>query len=151
MFGKCSTSFLRVLRDKSELIPKIATAFGGGFGRKGLVCGCVTGALMVIGLKLGRTDSSQSNAGAYEVTRKFCGTFKERFGSLFCRELIGLDLTTEEGRRIFAEKKVGEEKCVNFVKESALILLDLIEKQDSRKKPFSNDYVFNQLIITGIV
>ncbi|MEM2049766.1 MAG: C-GCAxxG-C-C family protein [Thermoproteota archaeon] len=116
---------------KSELIPRIATAFGGGFGRKGLVCGCVTGALMTIGLKFGRTDTSQSNAEAYEVTRKFCEAFKERFGSLFCRELTEIDLTTEEGRRIFAEKKVGEEKCVNFVKESVLILLDLIEKQRS--------------------
>ncbi|MBO3840384.1 MAG: hypothetical protein QXM98_05675 [Thermoproteota archaeon] len=54
--------------------------------------------------------------------------FKERFGSLFCRELIEIDLTTEEAGE-FSLKKVGEEKCVNFVKELVLILLDLIEKK----------------------
>jgi C_GCAxxG_C_C family probable redox protein len=104
------------------LIPKIATAFGGGFGRKGLVCGCVTGALMAIGLKFGRTDNSQNNADAYEVTRKFCDAFEERFGSLFCRELIGIELTTEKGRRIFAEEKIGEEKCVCPLHDTVLMV-----------------------------
>ncbi|MBO3769525.1 MAG: hypothetical protein QXS51_05580 [Thermoproteota archaeon] len=44
MFRKCSPSFLKELWDESELIPRIATAFGGGLGRRGLIFRCVTGA-----------------------------------------------------------------------------------------------------------
>ena len=38
-----------------ELALKVAGAFGGGMGHMGQVCGAVTGAFMVIGLKYGKT------------------------------------------------------------------------------------------------
>lgn len=40
----------------SELIPKIATGFGGGIGHTGRICGAVTGAVMALGIKYGRTS-----------------------------------------------------------------------------------------------
>ena len=36
---------------ENELIPKIATAFGGGIGRCGSVCGALTGGVMALGIK----------------------------------------------------------------------------------------------------
>jgi len=38
-----------------EIASKIASPFGGGFASSGYICGVVTGALMVIGLKYGNT------------------------------------------------------------------------------------------------
>lgn len=127
----CSESvilaFTRHYGIRSSLIPKIATAFGAGFGRRGLICGCVTGALMVIGIKFGRSDNSQSYEKAFFLARKFCKTFEKKFGSLLCLELTGCNLLTDEGRKIFVDKGIKEEKCVNFVKESVSMLVDLIE------------------------
>jgi len=129
----CSESILLTLSEhqgiKSKLIPRIATAFGAGFGRKGLICGCVTGALMVIGLKFGRDNNLQDKERAFTLARKFCEMFKERFGSLLCLELIGCDLSTEKGRNYFIKNRIKEEKCVNFIRETVFILLKLIETE----------------------
>ncbi|RLI22474.1 hypothetical protein DRO54_01050 [Candidatus Bathyarchaeota archaeon] len=127
----CSESVLLTFSEyqgiKSELIPRIATAFGAGFGRKGLICGCVTAALMVIGLERGRDTNLQDKEKAFILARKFCEKFEERFGSLFCFELTGCDLLAEKGRKEYAEKKIKEKKCVNFVKETISLLMKLIE------------------------
>jgi C_GCAxxG_C_C family probable redox protein len=53
---------------KSELIPKIATAFGGGIGRCGSLCGALTGGVMAIGIKHGTNEPSpEKRLKAYEV------------------------------------------------------------------------------------
>ena len=56
----CSQSVLLTLyeswHDKTELIPKIATAFGGGIGRCGSICGAVTGGVIAIGTRYGTNE-----------------------------------------------------------------------------------------------
>ncbi len=56
----CCESTLQGLGDylgvKSDLIPSIATGFGGGIGHTGGVCGAITGAVMALGIKYGRRD-----------------------------------------------------------------------------------------------
>jgi len=111
---------------KSPLIPKIATPFGGGMARSGSVCGCVTGALMHIGLKLGRMQCTGDREKAYAAATSFLNSFELKFGSLICYELIGCDFRTPEGRKRWEELK--ESRCVNFVKGTIEILLTL-EKQ----------------------
>ncbi|MCW4055801.1 MAG: C-GCAxxG-C-C family protein, partial [Candidatus Bathyarchaeota archaeon] len=53
----CAQSVLLAMQEhygtKSDVIPKIASAFGGGVGRCGSVCGALTGAVMTIGMKHG--------------------------------------------------------------------------------------------------
>jgi len=43
---------------------KIATPFGGGIGRRGSVCGAVSGTIMAIGLKYGRMESDEDKEKA---------------------------------------------------------------------------------------
>ena len=43
------------------LVPKIATAFGGGIGRRGSVYGALTGGVMAIGIKYGTNEPSAEN------------------------------------------------------------------------------------------
>ena len=57
---------------QQEGIPGIATAFRGGIGGTGSVCGALVGAVMAICLKHGRRDSSERDARAYALTRKVC-------------------------------------------------------------------------------
>jgi len=111
---------------KSSLIPKIATPFGGGIARTGSICGCVTGALMSIGLRFGRTQCTEDREKAYTVATSFLNAFERKFGSLICYELIGCDLRTPQGHRRWEELK--ESRCAKFVKSTVEILVDL-EKQ----------------------
>ncbi|MFQ5976791.1 MAG: C-GCAxxG-C-C family protein [Candidatus Heimdallarchaeota archaeon] len=104
---------------------KIASAFGGGIGGMGDVCGAVAGAIMAIGLKY---DSGEVGTTAftelpksYTVAREFTQEFRERNGTVTCRELIDHDLlTVEDVQNAF---KTGAFKnCPQFVKDAAEIL-----------------------------
>jgi len=107
---------------------KVSAAFGGGMGRLGEVCGAVTGAFMVIGLKYGRVNVG--DAKAHEETTRLVREFAQRFGlingSIICRDLLGLDLGTEEGQKAFVDKKLRETLCVKYVRDAADIVEQLI-------------------------
>jgi C_GCAxxG_C_C family probable redox protein len=107
-----------------KLDPSIATGFGGGLSRNGFVCGAVAAGAMIIGLK-GRGKGKKL---VYPVVDRFLNDFKSRFGSVNCRELIGVDLKTEEGIAYF--KKEGHEKCSNFVCYAADTVCELINNKE---------------------
>lgn len=121
----CAESVLLTLSEhesmKNPLIPKIATPFGGGIARSASVCGCVTGALMAIGMKHGRSHAGEDKLKAYAVATDFMTEFERRFGSLLCYELIGCDFRTPEGQKRFEELR--ESRCMNFVKAAIEIML----------------------------
>ena len=74
---------------------KIAGAFGSGMGM-GETCGAVTGAIMVIGLKHTKVKGVDyfSKEETYDFTAEFITRFRERNGTIICRELLGCDVTT---------------------------------------------------------
>lgn len=115
------------LEIQSDLIPKIATGFGGGISRQGYVCGAVSGAVMGFGLKYGRNSPEELRAKTYNQVVEFYKQFQKRFGSIICKELCGCDLSTIEGVRKFRENNVHEEKCSNFVSGAMDIFMSLID------------------------
>jgi C_GCAxxG_C_C family probable redox protein len=126
----CAESVLMTIQEalgiKSSVIPEIATGFGGGIARQGSVCGAVSGAVMVIGLKYGRMKPQGDKERAYALVLEFCRKFEKKFGSILCYDLTECGLTTTEGRRKFDDLNIAEEKCVHFVREAVNILWDLI-------------------------
>lgn len=68
---------------------KIAAPFGGGMGGSGLVCGALTGALMVFGAISGYTSSvtAEEKKAYTERVRSLMEKFSARNGSLICCEL----------------------------------------------------------------
>jgi C_GCAxxG_C_C family probable redox protein len=126
----CSQSVLLTMAEhwkcKSELIPKVATAFGGGMGRCGSVCGALTGGLMAIGIKYGTNEpSAEKRSRAYELAETFYRQFEKQNGSVMCRELIGLDLSDAKQRKKAHEEYVFEKKCTVFVESAVKILVAL--------------------------
>ncbi len=107
---------------------KISQAFGGGMAHLGEVCGAVTGAFMLIGLKYGRTraEDHEAKERTYELVRKFAERFKALHGSIQCRCLLGLDLGTEEGLRLAREKNLFQTLCVGYVRNAAEIIEDIL-------------------------
>jgi C_GCAxxG_C_C family probable redox protein len=110
---------------ENELIPKIATAFGGGIGRCGSVCGALSGGVMAIGIKYGTNEpSAEKRSRAYRLANKFYRRFEKQYGSVLCRELIGYDLSNPEELDKARKERVFEEKCVNFVRKAVEILAE---------------------------
>ena len=109
----------------STLDPRIATGFGGGLGRNGFLCGAVAAATMIIGLQ-GRGKGKKR---VYPVVDRFINDFKSRFGSVNCRELIGVDLKTEEGLAYLKEE--GHKKCSEFVRYAADKLSEIVGSKEA--------------------
>jgi C_GCAxxG_C_C family probable redox protein len=103
------------LRKCTPSIPCIATAFGGGMGRKGSVCGALTGAFMALGLVYGRSKPTEDKEKIYSLARELYDSFTKKFGSPFCSELIDCDLGTAEGREKYHKLNVRALKCKNYV------------------------------------
>jgi C_GCAxxG_C_C family probable redox protein len=126
----CAESVLmavcRELGVENALVPRIATAFGGGMGRSGEVCGAVTGALMAIGVKLGREEPEQSYDEVNALTRRFLQSFREQMGSLHCRDLIGTDLGTPEGLQAYRASDLPMRVCLPAVGFAYQTTLDLL-------------------------
>ena len=112
-----------------ELALKVAGPFGGGMGRLGEVCGAVTGALMALGLKYGCVDAqnAEGKEEAYRLARELADQFKTRRGSILCRELLGCDISTPEGRSQAREKGLFANLCPQLVRDAAEIVEQMLK------------------------
>lgn len=101
------------------------TAFKISFGlnsgaRCAELCGAVSGAILVIGLKYG--DSKET---CNKKTEEFNALFKEKNGSIVCRDLLGCDIFTPEGKAKAVKEGLFGTVCVDAVRDAAQILKDL--------------------------
>ena len=105
----------------------IASAFGGGMNC-GNVCGCVTGALMALGLVYGFDQPGEQELAAQirEKTLEFEKRFAQENGSILCRELLQCDITVPE--ELEALKKSGKmlQLCPCLAESASTILADML-------------------------
>ncbi len=101
----------------------VSCAFGGGMGRLREVCGCLSGCLMVLGILCGEHahESQEQKAALYAKEQAFAAIFKEKYGSLICRELLAMHevdpsgTVPEERTAAYYQKR----PCPMFAKETA--------------------------------
>ncbi len=113
---------------QSELIPKIATGFCGGIARTSGICGAVSGAVMAINIFYGRNTPDVPFEKSYAPVQKLIQMFTRKYGSTNCKELTGVDLATEEGRKQFYQANLIE-RCKNFTEEATRMAMSLIEEE----------------------
>jgi C_GCAxxG_C_C family probable redox protein len=121
------SAFCEELKIEDDLALKVATGFGAGMGRKGEVCGAVTGGIMAIGVKYGRGEKDEPAVAnvAYARTVEFMDQFANKHGSCLCRELLnGCDLATEEGQKAFREMDLKNKICTPCVRSA----VEMVEK-----------------------
>jgi len=109
---------------------KIATGFGGGM-RMSDICGAVTGAYMVLGLKYGNVtaEDQQNKAKTYEKVIEYTNQFKARNGSVMCRDLLGYDISTPEGDKEAQDKGLFATICPKLVQDSTEILEEILAEK----------------------
>ncbi len=105
---------------------RLAQGFGAGMARLAETCGAVTGAIMIIGLKHGRTrpEDEAAKERTYVLVQELFRRFQARHGSLRCRDLLGCDIGTADGRKAAAEGKLHGELCPLLVASAVEILED---------------------------
>jgi C_GCAxxG_C_C family probable redox protein len=96
---------------------KTVAAFGGGMAIES-VCGAITGALAVIGILFTKEKAHESDK-IKNLTMEFFNEFQKKLGTFNCKEL--------------KEKyKTDELRCGVMVEEAALILDEIINKEDNK-------------------
>ena len=136
LFGEkyhCSQAVLGALAEELGLSEKQALKLGGCFGGgmcKGEVCGACTGALMALGLKYGHceADDVESKANANAVAVQFLDTFAKENGSYLCKELLGCDLATKEGKEHALANNLFTEFCPKMVVSAVKIAEEIMGK-----------------------
>lgn len=84
-----------------EFAKRVSCGLGGGVGRMREVCGAVTGATLVLGMRHG-----PDKVASYPYVQDFCAKFKAECGSIVCREL----------------QESNKRPCVELVKLAASLL-----------------------------
>lgn len=71
---------------------RIAAGFGGGVGRMRMMCGAVSGIVILAGLDRGQIDGAdrKGKSMCYKVVQELLDEFKVQNGSVVCAELLGL-------------------------------------------------------------
>jgi len=71
---------------------RIAAGFGGGVGRLRMMCGAVSGIVMLVGLDCGQTEGSDRDgkSACYKVVQELLAQSEAENGSLICAEILGL-------------------------------------------------------------
>ena len=124
----CSSAVFSAFADDlgltGDLAKKIACGFGAGVSRTGNICGAVSGAILVIGLKYKKAEEGD-NAGSEKTrtrVRQFINEFTEKNGSISCTGLLGYDLSDSDEYEQARAENLFRTKCPQYVRDAALIL-----------------------------
>ena len=132
----CAESLLLALAPAGapDGIQRAATALGGGIARSGLACGCLTGAALAVGLRMGRTspDDTDSKERAYRVVSGVARRLAAEFGTTECRKLTGLDFNQKNPQEEL--DRVHAEVCSKVVRFVAAAAAEEIAAAGSRRE-----------------
>ncbi len=86
-------AFADVMGIDEKTALKMSSCFGGGYVRLREVCGAVSGMCIVFGMLYGGADGGDflEKARHYQNTRRVIEKFREQFGHIVCRELLGAE------------------------------------------------------------
>jgi len=116
-------SFANELNLDEMTAQKITLGFGGGMVMAE-TCGAVTGAYMVLGLKAqtGAKTMQEMKTETKVAVRQFNELFVAKHGSLKCKKLLGVNISTPEGATEATARNLYETVCTELVASAAIIL-----------------------------
>ena len=123
-----AVAFCDVTGLEPEFAAKLSCSFGGGMGRLREVCGAVSGMLMVAGLLYGYTDPGEEDCNKkahYRLVQDLAGKFREKVGSIVCREILK-DPPSDPNPSPRTAEYYAQRPCARMVMIAADILDDYI-------------------------
>lgn len=115
----------------------IGAGFGGGVGRLRMMCGTVSGLVLLAGMAEGQTDGSdqKGKAECYRLVQQLLADFKTQNGSLICADLLGLENKTPAfGNFVPSERNAQYYKvrpCAAKVECAARIFAEYLDRQEA--------------------
>jgi C_GCAxxG_C_C family probable redox protein len=129
----CSNAVLSVFAPDfgldRDIALRVSQGFGAGIAYTDDICGALSGAIMVIGLRYGRITAEDKTAKekTYAVVGEFLKQFKQRNGSVECTGLLGYNLSDPQQVAEVKKNKVVTARCPAFVRDAVELVEKLIE------------------------
>lgn len=113
----------------------VAAGFGGGVGRLRMMCGAVSGMVILAGMSDGQTegDDRQGKAHCYQVVQELLAKSREENGSIICAELLGLKGEVPAGHFVPDERNADyyrRRPCAAKVESAARIFAHYLEEKN---------------------
>ncbi|MBT8333791.1 MAG: C_GCAxxG_C_C family protein [Desulfobacterales bacterium] len=123
------TEYSELFDVNRETALRLASGFAGGMYIGG-VCGALSGAYLVLGLKFGaqNCETPQGRKNVREAVKEFAQEFKKITGAVSCKHLLGCDISTVEGLQTAKEQNLFRTTCPHFVRTAAELLEIYLEK-----------------------
>ena len=104
-----------------ETAMKLASSFGGGMGGLREVCGAVSGAFIIAGLKKGYTfpETAEEKSNHNKLIQSLAQAFKDKWGTIKCGELM---------KKLSEEKAILEGLGENYQKRPCLVIVEDMAK-----------------------
>ena len=118
----------------NTLAKKVGAGFGGGVGRMRMMCGAVSGIVMLVGLDCGQTEGSdrEGKSACYKVVQELLAKSKEDNGSLICAEILGIKGYDKAPSNYVASPRTAEyyktRPCAAKVESAARIFANYLKK-----------------------
>jgi len=84
---------------------------------------------MCIGIKQGREEPTQSDIEGHVLSQQFLRRFRDEMGSIQCRELTGMDLSTPDGLQAYRSSDVRPRVCLPAAGLAYRLVLELLEER----------------------
>ena len=117
------------------LAKKVAAGFGGGVGRLRMMCGAVSGIVMLIGLDCGQTEGGdrEGKSACYKVVQELLAQSKQENGSLICAEILGIQGYQKAVCSFVASERTADyyksRPCAAKVESAARIFAEYLKKK----------------------
>ncbi len=110
----------------SDEVVKLASGFPVGMGLAGCVCGALSGGVMALGLKYGRTQAAAPTPGMFEAAKELHDRFQTRRKSTCCRVLI---------RKFQMGSPEHIQQCIAITGEVAADVIDILSRENTATVP----------------
>ena len=135
----CCTRVMAAFSDlyglDETLAKKIAAGFGGGVGRMRMMCGAVSGIVMLTGLDCGQTEGSdrEGKSACYKVVQDLLAKSKAENGSVICAEILGINGYEKVKDSYVASERTAEyyktRPCAAKVESAARIFAEYLKNK----------------------
>ena len=126
------------------LAKKIGAGFGGGVGRMRMMCGAVSGIVILVGLDCGQTEGSdrEGKSACYKVVQELLEKSKQENGSIICAEILGIQGHEKASSSYVASARTAEyykkRPCAAKVESAARIFADYLWQKQQNESSSTN-------------
>ena len=114
---------------------RLGAGFGGGVGRLRMMCGAVSGIVILVGLDCGQIDGSdrEGKSACYKVVQDLLEKFRQENGSIICAEILGINGHEKAKDSYVASPRTAEyyktRPCAAKVESAARIFANYLKEK----------------------